>query len=222
MTTKEILVRAKSCAPRAALLSTQKKNEALLAMADALVAATEDILSANQLDVQAAQGIIAPVMLDRLSLNESRIRAMAEGIRQVAELPDPVGRVRQRTAHKKGMVIQKVGVPMGVVAIIYESRPNVTSDAAALAIKSGNACVLRGGKEAFRSANAIVKAMQQGLMKVVLCQSPRARCSARQHRVWTRTDGAKHEGQMPCTARRCRIRNCFCSLLPHSSKNPRL
>ena len=168
MTTKEILVRAKSCAPRAALLSTQKKNEALLAMADALVAATEDILSANQLDVQAAQGIIAPVMLDRLSLNESRIRAMAEGIRQVAELPDPVGRVRQRTAHKKGMVIQKVGVPMGVVAIIYESRPNVTSDAAALAIKSGNACVLRGGKEAFRSANAIVKAMQQGLMKVGL------------------------------------------------------
>ena len=168
MTTKEILVRAKSCAPRAALLSTQKKNEALLAMADALVAATEDVLSANQLDVQAAQGIIAPVMLDRLSLNESRIRAMAEGIRQVAELPDPVGRVRQRTEHKKGMVIQKVGVPMGVVAIIYESRPNVTSDAAALALKSGNACVLRVGKEAFRSANAIVKAMQQGLMKVGL------------------------------------------------------
>ena len=119
VTTKEILVKAKVCGPKVALLSTQKKNEALFAMADALLAATEDILSANGLDIQAAQGVIAPVMLDRLSLNESRIQAMADGIRQVADLPDPVGRVRQCTEHKKGMVIQKVGVPMGVVAIIY-------------------------------------------------------------------------------------------------------
>ena len=168
MTTKEILIKAKGCAPRIAILDTEKKNEALLAMADALVAATQEILAANAQDIQAAQGIIAPVMLDRLSLNESRVQAMAEGIRQVAALPDPVGRVRQRTEHKKGMVISKVGVPMGVVAIIYESRPNVTSDAAALALKSGNACVLRGGKEAFRSADAIVKAMQKGLQKVGL------------------------------------------------------
>ena len=168
MTTKEILIKAKACAPTIAILDTERKNAALLAMADALVAATEDILAANAQDIQAAQGIIAPVMLDRLSLNDSRIQAMAEGIRQVAALPDPVGRVRQRTEHKKGMVISKVGVPMGVVAIIYESRPNVTSDAAALALKSGNACVLRGGKEAFRSADAIVKAMQAGLKKVGL------------------------------------------------------
>lgn len=168
MTTKEILIQAKACAPKVALLDTDKKNQALLAMADALVDATADILAANALDIQAAQGVIAPVMLDRLSLNESRVQAMAEGIRQVAKLPDPVGRVRQRTEHKKGMIINKVGVPMGVVAIIYESRPNVTSDAAALALKSGNACVLRGGKEAFRSADAIVKAMQTGLKKVGL------------------------------------------------------
>jgi len=168
VTTKDILIKAKGSAPKIAILDTQKKNEALLAMADALLAATEDILEANAQDIQAAQGVIAPVMLDRLSLNESRVQAMAEGIRQVAKLPDPVGRVRQRTEHKKGMVISKVGVPMGVVAIIYESRPNVTSDAAALALKSGNACVLRGGKEAFRSADAIVKAMQAGLKKVGL------------------------------------------------------
>jgi len=168
VTTKDILIKAKGSAPKIAILDTQKKNEALLAMADALLAATEDILEANAQDIQAAQGVIAPVMLDRLSLNESRVQAMAEGIRQVAKLPDPVGRVRQRTEHKKGMVISKVGVPMGVVAIIYESRPNVTSDAAALALKSGNACVLSGGKEAFRSADAIVKAMQAGLKKVGL------------------------------------------------------
>ena len=102
-------------------------------------------------------------MLDRLTLTDARIRGMAEGIRQVVQLPDPVGAVRSREVRPNGMVIQKVGVPMGVVAIIYESRPNVTSDAAALALKSGNACVLRGGKEAFRSADAIVKAMQAGL-----------------------------------------------------------
>ena len=106
MTTKEILIQAKACAPKVALLDTDKKNQALLAMADALVDATADILAANALDIQAAQGVIAPVMLDRLSLNESRVQAMAEGIRQVAKLPDPVGRVRQRTEHKKGMIMK--------------------------------------------------------------------------------------------------------------------
>ncbi len=163
MTTQEILKQAKVCAPALAMADTRSKNKALLSMADALVSATEDILLANGQDMTAAKGQISEVMLDRLLLTPQRISAMAEGIRQVAELPDPVGRVRSRVERENGIVIDKVGVPMGVVAIIYESRPNVTSDAAALALKSGNACVLRGGKESFRSANAIVKAMQKGL-----------------------------------------------------------
>ena len=163
MTTREILLEARSCAPAIAAADTEQKNRALLAMAAALEENAARILEANTLDLEAAKSSISPVMLDRLTLTFSRIQAMAEGIRQVAELPDPVGRVRSSATRPNGMVIEKVGVPMGVVAIIYESRPNVTSDAAALALKSGNACVLRGGKEAFRSANAIVQAMQQGL-----------------------------------------------------------
>ena len=168
MTTREILIAAKAAAPSLAAADTQIKNRALLAMADALVANTETILQANAKDMEAAAGNVAQVMLDRLALNESRIQGMAEGIRQVAALPDPVGRVRSEVVRPNGIVIHKVGVPMGVVAIIYESRPNVTSDAAALAIKSGNACVLRGGKEAFCSSNAIVQAMQKGLVEAGL------------------------------------------------------
>ena len=164
MTTKEILTAAKACAPAVAAADTQQKNNALLAMADALQARAQEILAANALDVEAAKGHISTVMLDRLSLNEARIDGMADGIRQVAELPDPVGRVRSSAQRPNGMVIEKVGVPMGVVAIIYESRPNVTSDAAALALKAGSACVLRGGKEAHRSAAAIVTAIQKGLV----------------------------------------------------------
>lgn len=163
MTTQEILLAAKACAPTLACADTKVKNDALEQMAQALVDATAQILAENEKDMAAAQGQISPVMLDRLRLTEGRISAMAEGIRAVAKLPDPVGRVRERVCRDNQMVIEKVGVPMGVVAIIYESRPNVTSDAAALAIKSGNACVLRGGKEAFHSASAIVKAMQKGL-----------------------------------------------------------
>ncbi len=163
MTTQDILKRAKAAAPALTLADTDTKNKALLAMADALEAAAQSILSANELDLEAARSHISTVMLDRLALSESRIAGMAEGIRQVAALPDPVGRVRRRVERPNGMVIEQVGVPMGVIAIIYESRPNVTSDAAALALKSGNACVLRGGKEAFRSADAIVRAMQTGL-----------------------------------------------------------
>ena len=163
MTTREILLTAKGCAPAVAAANTEMKNAALLAMAAALEEKAEEILAANGLDLAAAREKISPVMLDRLTLTGDRIRGMAEGIRQVAQLPDPVGRVRSREVRPNGMVIEKTGVPMGVVAIIYESRPNVTSDAAALALKSGNACVLRGGKEAFRSADAIVKAMQAGL-----------------------------------------------------------
>ena len=168
MTTQEILIAAKACAPVLAGADTDMKNRALMAMADALEQETQTILRANTLDMEAAKERISTVMLDRLALNENRIRAMAEGIRQVAALPDPVGRIRQRREQPNGLVIDRVGVPMGVVAIIYESRPNVTSDAAALALKSGNACVLRGGKEAFRSADAIVKAMQKGLGAVGL------------------------------------------------------
>jgi len=162
MTTMEMLQAARGCVGTLAAATTEQKNAALLAMAEALEANTGAILQANREDMAAATGI-SPVMLDRLALNEARIHGMAEGIRQVASLPDPVGRVRQSVTHPNGMTIDRVGVPMGVVAIIYESRPNVTSDAAALALKSGNACVLRGGKEAYRSGAAIVKALQAGL-----------------------------------------------------------
>ena len=168
MTTYDILRAAKAAAPSLVTADTETKNNALLAMADALERACDDILTANVRDMDAAKDHISQVMLDRLLLTQSRIFAMADGIRQVAKLPDPVGRVRERVERPNGMVIEKVGVPMGVVAIIYESRPNVTSDAATLSLKSGNACVLRGGKEAFQSANAIVKAMQNGLSTVGL------------------------------------------------------
>ena len=163
MTTMELLQQAKAAAPVLARTGTEQKNRALLAMAEALEAETDAILQANILDLEAARGHISPVMLDRLALNADRILAMADGIRQVAALPDPVGRVRKRVVRPNGLVIEQVDVPMGVIAIIYESRPNVTSDAAALALKAGSACVLRGGKEAFRSAAAIVTAMQAGL-----------------------------------------------------------
>ena len=163
MTTLELLQKAKAAAPALRVTDTQQKNRALLAMAEALEADTAAILEANALDMEAAKDHISPVMLDRLALTPQRIESMAEGIRQVASLPDPVGNVRYRVERPNGIIIERLGVPMGVIAIIYESRPNVTSDAAALALKAGSACVLRGGKEAFRSANAIVSAMQAGL-----------------------------------------------------------
>ncbi len=161
-TTLEILQTAKRTAGLAAP-GTEQKNRALLAMADALTAETDDILKANAVDMQHAAGRISPVMLDRLRLDESRIASMAEGIRSVAALDDPTGRVLQEVERPNGLRIQKISVPIGVVAIIYESRPNVTSDAAALAFKSGNVCVLRSGKDAFFSASAIVKALRKGL-----------------------------------------------------------
>ena len=160
---KELLQRAKNAKGNVAALTTQEKNNTLNAMAQALLSHQEDILAANELDLQAAQSHITPVMLDRLKLTPERIAAMAQGIREVAVLLDPVGRILESHTRPDGLEIQKVSVPMGVVAIIYESRPNVTSDAAALALKSGNVCVLRGGKEAFRSAKAIVEALRSGL-----------------------------------------------------------
>lgn len=160
---KELLEQAKAAKPQVAALGTEEKNRGLLAMADSLEAHAGEILKANAEDLTQAQGKISDVMLDRLRLTEDRIRAMAQGIRQVAALPDPVGLTLDSHTRPDGLKIDKVSVPMGVIAIIYESRPNVTSDAAALTLKSGNVCVLRGGKEAIRSATAIVDALRAGL-----------------------------------------------------------
>ena len=168
MTTLEILQAAQGARSALACAGTEKKNAALEAMAGCLWENRGKILDANRLDMDAARGTISEVMLDRLALTEDRIAGMAGGVRQVAGLPDPVGRTLRTVERPNGMVIRRVSVPMGVVAIIYESRPNVTSDAAALALKSGNVCVLRGGKEAFRSANAIVEALRDGLEKAGL------------------------------------------------------
>ena len=168
MTTQEILQSARRARPALQGAAEQVKNDALLAMADSLWEKRGGILAANALDLEAARGGTGAVMLDRLALNEERIAGMAEGVRQVARLPDPVGRVLSAVERPNGITIRKVSVPMGVIAIIYESRPNVTSDAAALALKSGSACVLRGGKEAFRSANAIVEALRGGLERTGL------------------------------------------------------
>lgn len=163
MTTQQILENAKKAKREAMLLDTEKKNAALLAMADKLIEHTDSILAANKVDVENAQGIISDVMIDRLSLSEDRVKAMAQGIRDVASLSDPVGEVLERREREDGLIIEKTSVPIGVTAIIYESRPNVTSDAAALSLKSGNVCVLRGGKEAYNSAKAIVDALREGL-----------------------------------------------------------
>lgn len=168
MTTLELMQAAKAAAPSLAVAGTETKNQALYAMADAIEAEIPQILAANAQDCQAAQGHISPVMMDRLRLTEERVKAMGAGIRQVAQLPDPVGRVISRVRRPNGLVIEKTGVALGVIAIIYESRPNVTSDAAVLALKAGSACILRGGKEAYASAAAIVGALQNGLASVGL------------------------------------------------------
>ena len=171
MTTFEILKQAKAAKNELSKLSSQDKDNALLTMADALEENCDSILEENKKDVEAARGKISDVMIDRLSLDESRIKGMADGIRDVVKLPDPVGKVLERVELENGLTVEKTAVPMGVVAIIYESRPNVSSDAAALALKSGNVCVLRGGKEAFRSANAIVNALRSGLKKLGFCEN---------------------------------------------------
>ena len=158
-----MLQAAKSAKSEIARLSTKQKNNALLAMADSLITRQAEILAANSIDLELAKDSISPVMLDRLRLTEDRIAGMAKGIREVAELPDPVGRQLGEYVRADGLKINKVSSPIGVVAIIYESRPNVTSDAAALTLKSGNVCILRGGKEAYRSASAIVEALRIGL-----------------------------------------------------------
>ncbi|HFI0253772.1 TPA: glutamate-5-semialdehyde dehydrogenase [Streptococcus suis] len=145
------------------LATTEQKNQALAAMADQLVTQTEEILAGNAIDMEHAQGKISQVMQDRLLLTAERIEAMADGIRALIDLPDPVGLVLEESTRVDGLNIRKKSIPFGLVGMIYESRPNVTSDAAALAIKSGNAVILRGGKEAFHSAQAIVTALKAGL-----------------------------------------------------------
>lgn len=164
MTTKEILENAKIAKKQIALLSKNEKNKLLFNMANSLIENTKSILEANKIDIEKARETVGGVMIDRLTLTADRIKSMADGIREVAELPDPVGRVISEN-DRRGMKIKKVSVPIGTVAIIYESRPNVTSDAASLCIKSGNACVLRGGKEAYNSNKAVVSALKEGITK---------------------------------------------------------
>ena len=168
MTTKEIMAKVKAASAALGCADTELKNGALELMASELEASAGAIIAANAADMEAARGRISDVMLDRLLLDKARIKGMADGIRQVAKLPDPVGLTLDERVRDDGLRIRKVSVPMGVVAIIYESRPNVTSDAAALAVKSGNACILRCGREAHASAAAITAAMRRGLAKAGL------------------------------------------------------
>ena len=162
-TTREILIAAKAAARNAASLTETVKNAALLKMADALEENADEILQANAVDIQNATGVLPTVMLDRLRLDKKRIAGMAQGIREVSLLPDPVGVKLEENRLKNGLLVTKTRVPLGVVGIIYESRPNVTSDAAALCFKSGNVCILRGGKDAYLSSAAIVKVLRKTL-----------------------------------------------------------
>lgn len=190
MTTMLTLKKAVDAKTEAAMLTTGQKNQALNAMADALEEQTAIILDANEQDMQAAKGIISEVMLDRLRLTGERIASMAKGLRDVAALPDPVGNVLETFTRADGLKISKVSVPLGVVAIIYESRPNVTSDAAALCLKSGNSCVLRAGKEAHKSALAITEAMRSGL----------ARCGLNENLINLVEDTSRHSAEALMTA----------------------
>lgn len=169
--TIELCRLAKEAAATVSLLCDEKINEALRAMADSMEKSAAEILEANECDVTAAKDKISAVMIDRLILTKERIHAMAEGIREITKLPSPLGNVLETVTRPNGLKIEKVSVPMGVIAIIYESRPNVTSDAAALALKSGNVCILKSGKEAFLTAKAIVRAMKRGLCSVGVCEA---------------------------------------------------
>lgn len=171
MTTLEILETARAAKNSAALMSTEQRNAALINMAAAIVDDTKAILRANAADVEAAKNVLNPLLLDRLTLTEERIYEMAESMREIARFHDPLGALPEETVRPNGLVIKKVRVPLGVIAIIYEARPNVTADAVALTIKSGNVCILRIGKEAYGSARAIVIAMNKGLKKAGVSRS---------------------------------------------------
>jgi glutamate-5-semialdehyde dehydrogenase len=159
ISTHDKLVRARAAATQLAQFSTEQKNSILLAMADELDRNVNDILAANRSDLESCG--LSGAMLDRLSLTPERVSAMAEGIREVVQLPDPVYERLAEWVRPNGLVIRKLRVPLGVVGIIYESRPNVTADTAALAIKTGNAIVLRGGKEAVRSNQCLVEILNR-------------------------------------------------------------
>ena len=161
--TQKICIAAKNAVKEISLLSDEKINEALIAMANEIEASENDILHANQIDIENAKGTVSEVMIDRLRLTKERIAGMADGIREITKLPSPLGRILESNTRPNGLLIEKISVPMGVIAVIYESRPNVTSDAAALALKSGNVSILRGGKEAYNSSFAIVCAMKRAL-----------------------------------------------------------
>lgn len=163
--TQELLKKAKAAVKHVRGIDSEKIDTALGYMADALIENEDKILDANKVDIELAKDRISPVMIDRLALNTARIEGMAKGIREIAALPSPLGKILKRTERPNGLIIERVSVAMGVIAIIYESRPNVTSDAAALAIKSGSVCLLRAGKEAYNSARAIVDALCEGLKK---------------------------------------------------------
>ncbi len=166
--TQEILSAANAVKDIPSRLSSETKRAALESMAAALIENETAILAANELDIEAAKDTVSDVMIDRLRLNSDRIAGMAKGIKEVAALPDPVGKVIECTSRPNGLTIEKAQCAMGVIAIIFESRPNVTSDAAALALMSGSVCVLRGGKEAYRSCKAITDALRAGLESVNL------------------------------------------------------
>lgn len=163
MTTMDIIRRTKAAWRSIHTMTAEDKSRLLQSMAESLQRHTDEILHCNALDMDAARGKISDVMLDRLRLDAARIDAMADGVRAVAQLPDHTGRILSEVQRPNGMTIYKKQVPLGLVAIIYESRPNVTSDAAALAIKSGNVCVLRSGRDAIRSAKAITAALKEGI-----------------------------------------------------------
>lgn len=170
MTTMETLgARAKAAARPLQTATTEIKNQALLKIADALLKNCAYILSENEKDLEAGRkNGMAPSLLDRLALSEARVAGMAKGVSDVAKLPDPVGAVLSEITRPNGLKIQKVAVPLGVIAVIFEARPNVTSDAAALCLKSGNAVILRGGKEAIHSNTAITKVMRDALAETEL------------------------------------------------------
>ena len=168
-TTQEILVTAKQAVTQIRNYSAEQLDAALAAMAEALLADTDAILEANAADLEAARGRISDVMLDRLRLDQGRVRGMAQGILDVVSLPSPLGHTLAEFVRPNGMTVRKISSAMGVIAIIYESRPNVTSDAAALAIKAGSVCVLRPGRDAAKSAAAIVRALRKGLGDAGLC-----------------------------------------------------
>ena len=170
MSTFEILQAAQKAKTILASLTSEKKKQALLAMAEEIDAKRAEIVAANQMDIENAKGVLSDAMIDRLTLTPARLDGMTESIRIIADQPDPVGRILSTDVRPNGLQIQKVAVPFGVIAMIYESRPNVTSDAAALSFASGNVCVLRGGKEAYHSSNAIANAMREALKKQGICE----------------------------------------------------